>query len=125
MYDGLHADVTNSIVGCAIEVHRALGAGLLESIYEQALCHEMMIRGMRINRQVSVPLLYKGEPISVHRIDVIVDDAVVVEIKSVKRLEPIHTAQMLTYLRVAGLRVGLLLNFNTVVLRHGIRRLIL
>ena len=125
MDNGLHADLTGRIVGCAIEVHRHLGAGLLESVYESALCQELLLQGLSFRRQAMVPLCYKDEPISAHRLDLIVEDAVVVEIKSVRRLEPIHLAQMLTYLRVAGLHVGLLLNFNSVVMKDGIRRVAL
>ncbi len=125
MYDGIHADLTGEIVSCAIEVHRHLGAGLLESVYESALCHEMLLRGLRFNRQVVVALHYKGEVISAHRVDLVVEEAVIVEIKSVLRLEPVYLAQVLTYLHVTGLRVGLLLNFNSVVMKNGIRRLVL
>lgn len=125
MYDGLHADTTEQIVGCAIEVHRHLGPGLLESVYEAALCHEMLFRGLPFHRQLIVQLHYKGQPISHHRVDLVIAEAVVVEIKSVAGFEPIHTAQMLTYLKVTGLRVGLLLNFNVPVMKHGIRRVVL
>ena len=125
MHDGLHADITERVVGCAIEVHRHLGAGLLESVYESALCREMLLQGMTVSGQVAVPLYYKGELLSEHRFDLMVDNVVLVEVKSVKALEPIHTAQVLTYLRVAGLRVGLILNFNSVVMKHGIRRVVL
>jgi GxxExxY protein len=112
-------------VGCAIEVHRHLGAGLLESVYEAALCVELALKNLPFKRQVRLPLQYKGQLISEHRVDLIVDDAVVVEVKAIQRLEPIHVAQVLTYLRVSGIRVGLILNFNNVVLRHGIRRVVL
>jgi GxxExxY protein len=125
MYDGLHVDITDTIIGCAIEVHRHLGPGLLESVYETALCMELAEKKLRIKRQVGVPLYYKGQLISEHRPDVVVADAVIVEIKNVLRLEPIHVAQMLTYLKVTGLRVGLLLNFNSTVMKQGVRRVAL
>jgi GxxExxY protein len=125
MSDGLHVDTTERIVWCAIEVHRHLGAGLLEAVYEAAICREMLLAGLTFQRQVGVPLYYKGELLSQHRIDLIVDGTVIVEIKSVTRLESIHTAQVLTYLRVTGLRVGLILNFNNVLMKHGIRRFVL
>ena len=122
MLDG-HTDITDRILNCAIEVHRQFGPGLLESVYESALSIELRYRGVPFKRQAGIPLYYRGELISEHRPDLIVDDAVVVEIKSVERFAPIHTAQMLTYLKVTSLTVGLLLNFNSAVLRTSIRRL--
>ena len=117
--------LSEPIVGCGIEVHRHLGPGLLESIYESALCMELRRAGLEYRRQVSLPLWYKGELLGEHRPDLIVGDQVVVEVKSIERLAPVHTAQMLTYLRVAQLRVGLILNFNSAVLRDGIKRVLL
>ena len=125
LYEGLHAELTHRIVGCAIEVHSHLGAGLLESVYESALCIELAENYLRFERQSGVPLYYNGHLISEHRPDLVVEDAVVVEIKSIRKYEQIHVAQMLTYLRVRRLRVGLILNFNSVVMRHGIRRVVL
>ena len=125
MHTGLHATLTDRIIACAIEVHRCLGPGLLESVYESALCVELEMRGLPFTRQAGVPLLYKGRLISEHRPDLVVDSAVIVEVKSVERLDPIHVAQVLTYLRVTGIRVGLLLNFKCAVMKHGIRRVIL
>jgi GxxExxY protein len=116
--------LTERILGCAIEVHRELGPGLLETAYEAALCCEFRGQGISFVRQVGVPLYYKGELISEHRPDLIVEERVVVEVKSITRFEPVHVAQILTYLRVLELRTGLLLNFNTAVLRHGIRRVL-
>ena len=123
--DGRHAALTDRIIGCAIEVHRHLGPGLLESVYEAALCHELGLRGLSITRQVGVPLFYKGQLLSEHRPDLIVESAVVVEVKSVSRIEPVHVAQLLTYMRVTHVGVGLLVNFNTAVLKNGIRRFVL
>ena len=125
MYDGLHVGTTEQIVGAAIEVHRHLGPGLLESIYESALVVELELRGLKFDRQVGIPIFYKGHLLSEHRPDLIVNDEVIVEIKSVKSLDPIYVAQVLTYLRVTGKRIGLLLNFNSVVLKNGIRRVAL
>jgi GxxExxY protein len=112
-------------VRCAIKVHRHLGPGLLESIYESALCIELTSERLPFKRQIGVPLYYKGTLLSEHRPDLVVDDAVVVEVKAIEHLDRIHTAQMLTYLRVTGLRLGLILNFNSAMLKHGIRRVIL
>ena len=117
--------VSEAIIGCAIEVHRVLGPGLLESVYETALCIELKNAALDFKRQVGIPLLYKGELISEHRPDLIVADRIVVEIKSITRFDPIHTAVMLTYLRVAQVRLGLLLNFNTPHMRQGIKRVML
>jgi len=116
---------TERIIGCALEVHRELGPGLLESVYESALCIELEAAGLPFKRQVGVPLRYKGHLISEHRPDLVVADQVIVEVKSIERLHPVHMAQMITYLRVCHLRVGLLLNFNSAVLKHGIRRVML
>jgi GxxExxY protein len=116
--------VTEKIIGCAIEVHRCLGPGLLEQTYEKAMCLEMRQRGMAFERQVVFPVLYKGSSISEHRIDLIVERAVVVELKSVERFDPIFMSQVLTYLRCTGLRVGLFINFNGRVLREGVRRFV-
>jgi GxxExxY protein len=117
--------ISEGIIGCAIEVHRAFGPGLFESVYESALCIELHHAGRQFERQLAVPLYYKGVLLSEHRIDLVVDTRVVVEIKTVSRFEPVHTAQVMTYLRVMNLRLGLLINFNVAVLRDGIRRVML
>jgi GxxExxY protein len=117
--------LTEETVGCGLEVHRHLGPGLLESVYETALCIELGAAGLPFKRQIGVPLHYKGTLISEHRPDLVVADRVIVEVKSIERLDRIHMAQMLTYLRVAGLRTGLILNFNSAMLKHGIRRVVL
>jgi len=118
-------EITEKIIGCAIEVHRNLGPGLLEQIYESALCIELELSGLKYKRQSTFPLIYKKRPIGEHRIDLIVDDAVVVEIKSVERFDPVFEAQLLTYLKITGKKVGLLINFNSKLLKQGIKRLIL
>ncbi len=123
--DGVHSELTDRIIGCAIEVHRHLGPGLLESVYEAALCYELELAGLSLTRQVGVPLFYKGQLLSEHRPDLIVDRQVIVEIKCVTRIEPVHIAQILTYLRITKLKVGLLLNFQRAVLKDGIKRVAL
>jgi GxxExxY protein len=117
--------LTERIIGCAIEVHRQLGPGLLEGTYEAALCIELNNADLNHVRQPIFPVVYKGQTIGEYRLDLIVDDAVVVEIKSVERFDPIFEAQVLTYLRVTGKKVGLLMNFNSRLLRDGIKRFVL
>jgi GxxExxY protein len=117
---------TETIVAAAIEVHRHLGPGLLESIYELALCHELQLRGVAFQCQVRLPIEYKGVSLNGdYRIDLIVDDTVIVELKAVEHVLPVHEAQLLTYLRLTGKRVGLLINFNVPVLTKGIVRRVL
>ena len=117
--------VTREIIGSAIEVHRALGPGLLESIYEECLAAEFDLRGMSFERQRAVSIEYKGRQLDAAlRIDLFVEGSIVVELKAVEQLLPIHDAQLLTYLRLTGRCVGLLINFNVPVLRQGIRRLV-
>lgn len=111
------------IIGAAIEVHRILGPGLLESVYETCLCQELSARNISVRRQPQVPILYKGMHLKCPvRPDLIVEDLVIVELKAVDQLLPIHEAQLLTYLRLLDLWLGLLINFNVEVLRHGIVR---
>lgn len=119
-------ELTRAIIGAAIEVHRVLGPGLLESAYEECLCRELDLRGIPFERQKPLPLGYKGLKLECgYRIDLVVANTVVVEIKSVEAILPIHEAQLLTYMRLGGWKVGLLMNFNVPVLRQGIRRLVL
>ena len=118
-------EVTDAIIGSAIEVHKHLGPGLLESAYEVCLAYEIATRGLKVVRQMQLPVRYKEVHLDCgYRVDLLVQDLVVVELKVVERLEPIHDAQVLTYLRLSGCQVGLLLNFNTPVLREGIKRLV-
>jgi GxxExxY protein len=118
--------VTGTVIGAAIEVHRALGPGLLESAYEECLCRELSLRKIPFERQRSLPVKYKGVSLDCgYRLDLLIADQVVVEVKAVEKLLPIHEAQLLTYLRLGGWKVGLLLNFNVPVLKQGIRRLVL
>jgi GxxExxY protein len=118
--------LTYEIIGAAIEVHRQLGPGLLESVYEECLCRELTIREIPFERQKSLPLVYKELKLECgYRLDLLVDGKVVVEIKSVESLAPIHDAIVLTYLKLSGRTLGLLINFNSVTLKSGIRRLVL
>ena len=120
------ADVTDQVIGLAMRVHTRLGPGLLENAYELCLCHELMRNGVAFRRQVEVPIEYDDIGIDCgYRADVIVADTVILEIKSVERLLPLHEAQLLTYLRIGRYRLGLLINFNTVSLKHGLRRCVL
>jgi len=119
-------DGTEEVVSACIEVHRHLGPGLLESIYERCLCKELTLRAIPFERQRVVRVTYKGEAFdAAHRLDVVVRDSIVVEIKAVERLTDVHHAQVLTYLRLTGLRIALLVNFNVAALRHGLRRVVL
>jgi GxxExxY protein len=122
----LQEELTEQVIGAAIEVHRELGPGLLESAYEECLCHELHLRNIPFARQVAVPVKYKGISLDCgHRLDLVVDDSVVIELKCVDRVLPIHGAQLLTYLKLTGKRVGLILNFHVPVLKEGIVRKIL
>lgn len=117
-------EISERVIGCAIEVHRVLGPGLLESAYEEALCLELASAGVPFKRQLIVPVFYKGQPVGEYRLDLLVADTVVVEIKSVERMDPVFVAQVLTYLRATEKRVGLVINFNSRLLRDGIKRVV-
>lgn len=118
--------LTEKIIGFAIEVHRQLGPGLLESAYEECLCYELEQHGLIFRRQVPLPVVYKAVRLDCgYRIDVVVEQQVILELKTVERLIPVHDAQLLTYLKLSGLRTGLLLNFHSPVLKDGIRRFVL
>ncbi|HEY0010229.1 MAG TPA: GxxExxY protein [Tepidisphaeraceae bacterium] len=118
--------LTEQIIGAMIEVHREIGAGLLESSYEACLCHELTLRGIAYRRQVPLPVTYKGMQLDCgYRIDLLVEEQFVIEIKSIKALEPIHEAQLLTYLKLGGWKIALLVNFNVSLLKDGIRRKVL
>jgi GxxExxY protein len=119
---GLNA-LSESIIGAAIEVHKYLGPGMLEPAYEACLEYELIARGHAVDRQKPLPIVYKGVPIdSAYRLDLVVDEQVVVEIKAVEHFLPVHQAQILSYLRLSGLHLGLLINFNGATLRQGVRR---
>jgi GxxExxY protein len=118
-------DLSNAIIGAAIEVHKTLGSGLLESAYEECLCRELDLRKLYYERQKELPISYKGFNLDVgYRLDLLVDDQIILELKSCENLLPIHEAQLLTYLRLSGLNLGLLINFNVPLLKDGIRRIV-
>ncbi len=118
-------ELSGKIIGAAIEVHKTLGPGLLESAYEQCLCHEFRLRGLFSESQKPLPVIYKGKALDCgYRLDVVVENRIIIELKSCKRIEPIHKAQLLTYLTLSGLKLGLLLNFNVPAMRDGIVRMV-
>lgn len=118
--------MTKTIIGCALEVHKALGPGLLESAYEECLSYELINAGLRIERQRAVPVIYKEIMLDCgYRIDILVENSVVIELKTVEVFNPVHEAQILTYMKFASMRIGLLINFNVTLLKNGIRRFIL
>jgi GxxExxY protein len=122
----MNDELTEKVIGAAIEVHRSIGPGLLESSYQECLCRELGLRQVPFVRQLILPVEYKGARLDCsYRIDLLVDSAVVVEIKAVAAIEPVHAAQLLTYMRLGGWRIGLLMNFNVPALRNGIRRVVL
>ncbi len=119
------ADPTNRIIGLAIKVHKKLGPGLLESVYEECLCWELAHGGLAFKRQVALPVIYEDVRLNcAYHADIIVEQSVILELKSVERILPVHEAQTLTYLRLSGCRIGALLNFNSVMLKDGLRRFI-
>jgi GxxExxY protein len=117
--------LTEMIIGAAIEVHRHTGPGLMESVYEECLCYELSQLGLGFKRQVQLPVSYKGVKLDCgYKMDLVVADAVILEIKTVDQILPVHTAQLLTYLKLSGKKLGLLLNFNAAILAKGIKRLV-
>ena len=117
--------ITDQVIGAAIEVHRCLGPGLMESAYEECLCYEFSRLRLDFRRQVPLPVLYKGIKLDCgYKMDLVVEDAVIIELKSVDQLLPVHSAQLLTYLRLSGKHIGLLMNFNEAVLRRGLKRMV-
>lgn len=117
--------ITKRIIACGIEVHRQLGPGLLESIYEKALCHEFEIEQLEYQNQVTVPIVYKGRNLGEHRLDFLIENEIIVELKAVDRMDSVFHAQLLSYLRLTNKRLGLLMNFNVPILRNGIKRIVL
>lgn len=119
-------ELSGQVIGAAIEVHKQLGAGLLESAYEECLAHEMTLRSIPFERQKPLPLTYKGTKLDCgYRLDFLVGGLVIVELKTIKAFEPIHKAQTITYLRLTGCKLGLLLNFHSVLMKKGIKRIVL
>jgi GxxExxY protein len=122
----IEEQLTEVIIAAAIEVHREMGPGLLESSYRQCLCRELSLRDMPFQCEVKLPITYKGMKVDAgYRIDILVADAVIVEIKAIEKLLPVHQAQLLTYMKLSGKRVGLLINFNVELLKHGLVRRVL
>jgi GxxExxY protein len=118
-------ELSSKIIGAAIEVHKALGPGLLESAYEECMCHELTLRGLSFERQKPLPIVFKGKELDCsYRLDIVVENAIILELKSCEKLEPIHQAQLLTYLKLSTLHLGLLLNFNTAFMKDGIVRVV-
>jgi GxxExxY protein len=119
-------ELSNQVIGCAIKVHRELGPGLLESTYEQCLAHELKLNGIAFRLQHTQPVEYKGIRLDCgYRIDILVADALILELKSVEEIKDIHKAQLLTYMKLAGVKTGLLINFNVAKLKKGIKRFVL
>jgi len=119
----IHEALTEQVIGAAMEVHKALGPGLLESVYEECLCHELHLRGLRFQRQVTVPVVYKGVSLDCgYRLDLIIEDVVILELKCLERILAMHEAQLLTYLKLLDKPVGFIINFNVPILRQGIVR---
>jgi GxxExxY protein len=117
--------LSSRIIGAAIEVHKALGPGLLESAYEECICYELSTGGLSLERQKPLAVQYKGINLDCgYRLDVVVEDAIILELKSCEKIEPIHKAQLLTYLKLSGIKLGLLLNFNVTLMREGIVRIV-
>lgn len=117
--------ITERIIGCCIEVHKNLGPGLLESIYEKALCYEFQLNDIEYKKQLTIPIIYKGVNLGEQRIDILVKDKIIIELKAVDRIDPVFEAQLLSYLRLTNKKMGLLINFNVPVLYKGIKRIIL
>jgi GxxExxY protein len=117
--------LSNKIIGAAIQVHKSLGPGLLESAYEECLCSELQFQGVAHDRQVALPVVYRQTKLDCgYRLDIVVENAIILELKAVEALAPIHDAQLLTYLKLSGLKLGLLLNFNVPYMRNGIKRIV-
>jgi len=120
-----HNEITRRVIGACIEVHKALGPGLLESVYEECLCRELALNNLTFERQRALPVAYKGVLLDCgYRLDLVVEEKVIVELKTVPKLLPVHGAQLLTYLRLSGLSLGLVVNFNVPVLKDGIKRVV-
>ena len=118
-------EITECIIDACLEIHRQLGPGLLESAYEECLCHELALAGLKFERQKPLPVSYKNVKLDCgYRLDLVVEGKVIVELKTIDEIQPIHEAQLLTYLKISGITVGLLINFNVPVLKHGVKRVV-
>lgn len=123
MNEEAYNKLTSAVIGAAIEVHKQLGPGLLEAVYEECLLSELKERGLKVESQVRLPIIYKGKELSKHFIiDVIVEDKLIIELKAVENILSVHEVQLVSYLKLSGIKLGLLINFNETVLRNGIRR---
>ena len=121
----IHQELTSKIIGCAIEVHRLLGPGLLESAYQECLIYELTRSGLKVKTEISMPIIYKEIKLNQgYRIDLLIEDKIVIELKSVDKITDVHKSQLLTYLRLGKFELGLLINFNVPILKNGIKRLI-
>lgn len=119
------SDLTQRVIGACIEIHRALGPGLLESAYEECLCYELARMGLRFTRQQPLPVVYKEIRLACgYQMDIVVENSLILELKAIEHILPVHEAQLLTYLKLTGLSLGLLINFNVSVLKYGIRRIV-
>jgi GxxExxY protein len=125
-YENKYSELTSKIISCAIEVHKALGPGLLESAYEECLAYELQNAGLKVERQKPVPVVYKEVKLDCgYRMDILVEDTVVVELKSADEFHPVHGAQILTHLKFSGKKIGLLINFNVLLLKDGLKRYVM
>jgi len=118
-------ELSDAVIGCAIDVHKQLGPGLIELLYERALCYEFQLRGIDFSRQQSIPVKYKGHGIGTMRVDFIVEDSLILEIKASSKMLELHEAQLLSYMKLTGLNLGLIINFHFPLLKHGIKRMVL
>jgi GxxExxY protein len=122
----IQKELTEAIIGAAFEVHKVLGPGLLESAYEECLCYELGLRKLKFERQVKLPIIYKEVKLDCgYRMDILIENSVIVELKAIEQITSVHEAQLLTYLRLSGLKIGLIINFNVPVLKQGIVRRVL
>ena len=122
----IFSELSNKVIGCAIEVHRALGPGLLESAYQQCLCHELMLNDVGFQVEKPLPVNYKGCRLECgYRVDILVEDEIILELKSIERLSPVHDAQVLSYMKLMGLKQGFLINFNVTLLKKGLKSFVL
>ena len=121
-----HEELSKEIIGAAIEVHKLLGPGLLESAYEDCMVYELKIKGLNLERQKAVPVVYKSIKLDCgYRLDILVENKIIIEIKSIDAMAPVHEAQILTYMKFSGVNVGLLINFNVTILKNGLKRYVL
>ena len=118
-------ELSETVIGCAIEVNKQLGPGLIELLYERALCYEFQLRGIDFSRQHSIPVIYKGHGIGNMRVDLLIEDTLILEIKASSKMLEMHEAQLISYMKLTGLNLGLIINFHFPLLKHGIKRMVL